>query len=78
MPSIHCSPCIIDVPSLRYSAGNVGLNTSGVHVDGLCPHHEKALAEQFVANQLAGLQFAGKRSLVHVMQDIERGTLKVK
>ncbi|XP_072034203.1 cytosolic carboxypeptidase 2-like isoform X2 [Amphiura filiformis] len=51
-------PSSQDVPSLRYSSGNVGL--SGVpmaQVDGLCPHHEKALAEQFVANQLAGLQF---------------------
>ena len=57
----HSFPLCIDVPSFRYSAGNVGL--SGIpmtHVDGLCPHHEKALAEQYVANQLAGLQFEGK------------------
>ncbi|XP_022083602.1 uncharacterized protein LOC110975422 isoform X3 [Acanthaster planci] len=49
-----------DVPSFRYSAGSASLSASGVpmaHMDGLCPHHEKALAQQYVANQLAGLQF---------------------
>ncbi|XP_038052141.1 uncharacterized protein LOC119724900 isoform X2 [Patiria miniata] len=49
-----------DVPSFRYSAGNASLSASGVplaHMDGLCPHHEKALAQQYVANQLAGLSF---------------------
>ncbi|XP_071809409.1 uncharacterized protein [Asterias amurensis] len=54
-------PATQEIPSFRYSAGNASLTASGIpmaHVDGLCPHHEKALAEQYVANQLAGLSFS--------------------
>ncbi|KAJ8024122.1 Cytosolic carboxypeptidase 2 [Holothuria leucospilota] len=49
-----------DVPAFRYSASGFGVSTSGLplaHLEGLCPHHEKAFADQFVANQLSGLTF---------------------
>nr|XP_054761366.1 uncharacterized protein LOC129267764 [Lytechinus pictus] len=54
-------PAPEETASLRYSTGSHGLGAQGLQlgqVEGLCPHHEKAFAEQFVANQLAGLSFA--------------------
>ncbi|XP_030845619.1 uncharacterized protein LOC582973 isoform X1 [Strongylocentrotus purpuratus] len=54
-------PATEEPAALRYSTGSHGLGAPGMQlgqVEGLCPHHEKAFAEQFVANQLAGLSFA--------------------
>ncbi|XP_071831159.1 uncharacterized protein [Apostichopus japonicus] len=49
-----------DVPSFRYTPGGFDVSSSGLplaHLDGLCPHHEKAFADRFMANQLSGLTF---------------------
>ncbi|XP_033106101.1 uncharacterized protein LOC117108244 isoform X2 [Anneissia japonica] len=57
-------PATQDQTTFHYSQGNHGLAATGVplgHVEGLCPHHEKAFAENYVANQLADLQFADEK-----------------
>ncbi|XP_071955490.1 cytosolic carboxypeptidase 2-like isoform X2 [Antedon mediterranea] len=57
-------PAAQDQSTFHYSQGNHGLTATGVplgHVEGVCPHHEKAFAEHYVANQLADLQFADEK-----------------
>nr|XP_006820539.1 PREDICTED: cytosolic carboxypeptidase 2-like [Saccoglossus kowalevskii] len=49
-----------EVPTFRYTAGQRGWSSMPVsgNVEGLCPHHEKTFAAQYVANHLSDLQFA--------------------
>ncbi|XP_077995004.1 cytosolic carboxypeptidase 2-like [Glandiceps talaboti] len=48
-----------EVPTFRYTAGQRGASSGPIGgVDGLCPHHEKTFAAQYVANHLSDLQFA--------------------
>ncbi|XP_070556489.1 mucin-4-like isoform X4 [Ptychodera flava] len=47
-----------EIPTFRYTAGQRGMSSAPMNgMDGLCPHHEKTFAAQYVANHLSDLQF---------------------
>ncbi|XP_041367885.1 cytosolic carboxypeptidase 2-like [Gigantopelta aegis] len=45
------------VPHLRYSGTNKAFPNIPLCLEGLCPHHEQAYAEQYVACQLQNMQY---------------------
>ena len=50
------------MPHFRYTAGNRPVPP---HLDGMCPHHEKAFAAQYVANHLQQFNLPGKTLLLY-------------